>query len=179
MEVGQRSPWRLASARVAWLACAALLGPADAARAAMGGRLAQALAAALWQSSGRLSEGRRWCEQALRLRHWIAPDVCAQLFFSLGWLAQLQGDYLAADAAGREGLALARQINDPELIFFGLHSMGVAAGRQGAYERAESAFRRAATASAESERRPTASPGRVAASAASRRRSGARSRSGA
>lgn len=110
---------------------------ADPSRAAMGARLAWGLAEDFWQHSGRLSEGRRWCQQALRQRRWLPEDLCIRLLEREGWLAQVQGDYQAANAAYQEALTLARQIDDRVLLSLCLHSLGVAAGREGDYERAE------------------------------------------
>jgi predicted ATPase/DNA-binding SARP family transcriptional activator len=111
---------------------------ADAARAVTGARLAWALAVAeFWERSGRLSEGRSWCEQALRQRRWLPPELCVELLDRVGWFTQVQGDYQAADGLYQEALALARKIDNRTLISLGLHSLGVAAGRQGDYERAE------------------------------------------
>jgi predicted ATPase/DNA-binding SARP family transcriptional activator len=107
------------------------------ARAVTGARLACSLALDFWQHSGRLSEGLRWCEQALRLRRSLPVDLCVKLLDRVGWFAQMQGDYQAAGAAYQEALALARQSNDRALLSLCLHSLGVAAGRQGDYERAE------------------------------------------
>ena len=123
------------------------LDPAvDADHVAMGVRLAWALAADFWHHSGRLSEGRRWCEQALRLRHLAPADLAVQLLNRTGWLAQLQGDYLAAGESYEEALALARQIENRSLISLGLHSLGIAAGRQGDYERADAVLSEAIAA---------------------------------
>lgn len=114
------------------------LDPAvDANHAAMGVQLAWALAADFWHHSGRLSEGRRWCEQALRRRHLAPVEVGVQLLNRRGWLAQLQGDDLVAGESYEEALALARQIESRSLVSLGLHSLGIAAGRDGDYERAD------------------------------------------
>jgi non-specific serine/threonine protein kinase len=118
------------------------LGPAaDAARAVVGARLVRGLGEIeFWGASGRLSEGRRWSEQALHHRRWLDVRLYAELLMHAGWLAQLQGDFPAADAAYQEGLALARQIDDRVLILKCLNYLGIAAGRQGDYERAQALF---------------------------------------
>jgi non-specific serine/threonine protein kinase len=111
---------------------------ADAARAATGARLVLALTQTdFWKNNGRFSEGRRWCEQALRYRRWLEAPCSIGLLYQAGWLAQFQGDHPAADAAYQEGLALARQADVRPQIPVGLSYLGVAAGWQGDYERAE------------------------------------------
>ncbi len=122
---------------------------ADAARAVTGVRLALALGAVFWEHSGRLSEGRSWCAQALRYRHWLDVDLCTDLLLQVSWLGQLQGDYPAAQAASQEALALARQSGNRRQVCELLGSMGIAAGRQGDYERAEELLSEAITSSRE------------------------------
>lgn len=110
---------------------------ADVARAEMGANLACALGYDFWQVSGRIGEGRGWCEQALIQRGCLSLETIIRLLNQAGWLAQLQGEYPVANAFYQDGLTLARRIENAELLCICLHSLGVTAGRQGDYERAE------------------------------------------
>jgi len=110
---------------------------ADAARAVAAVRLVLALSPDFWQHSGRLSEGLSWCVRALRHRPWLDDRHCAELLIWTGWLGQLLGDYAAAEAHCQEALVLARQSGNRQQICKILDSLGIAAGRQGDYERAE------------------------------------------
>jgi non-specific serine/threonine protein kinase len=109
---------------------------ADDARVEGGAELIRALYH-FWEARGRLSEGRMWCARLLSRRGDLSLDLQIRMLIVAGWFAQIQGDYAAASTLYEEGLALARQTENPELLSLMLHSCGAAAGRQGDYARAE------------------------------------------
>jgi len=86
---------------------------------------------------GRIDEARTWHTRLLARRSYLSLAMQVRTLSNAGWLAQVQGEYKAADAIYEDGLALARRTDDPELISLMLHSLGAAAGRQGNYRRAE------------------------------------------
>jgi len=90
-----------------------------------------------WETHGRLSEASDWYARALKYREHLPPELQTGLLSQASWFAQLQGDYVVAESFCQEGLVLARQTQSPELIVRVLHNLGLAAGRQGAYERAD------------------------------------------
>jgi predicted ATPase/DNA-binding SARP family transcriptional activator len=88
-------------------------------------------------AKGRIDETRTWCARALARRSCLSLAMQVRTLSNAGWLAQIQGEYEAANAFYEDGLALARRTESPELISLMLHSLGAAAGRQGNYHRAE------------------------------------------
>jgi predicted ATPase/DNA-binding SARP family transcriptional activator len=109
---------------------------ADAARVGTGVKLLEGMFRFL-ETSGRIGEARMWFTCLLDHRSYLPSDTQVRALSNAGWFAQLQGDFGAANALYEEGLALARQTDDPGLIGLMLHSLGAAAGRQGDYVRAE------------------------------------------
>lgn len=126
-----------------------LLGrDADAARIRLGAQLVLALFG-FWETRGRLSEARAWHSHVLEHRGLLALESQVQLLSQLGWFTDVMGDYQAANGFYREALTLSRQIGDRRLIGDSLHALGVAAGRQGEYERAEALLSEAIAAARE------------------------------
>jgi non-specific serine/threonine protein kinase len=93
---------------------------------------------------GRIDETRTWCVRALARRSCLSLAMQVRTLSNAGWLAQVQGEYEAANTFYEDGLALARRTESPELISLMLHSLGAAAGRQGNYHRAEATMSEAA-----------------------------------
>ena len=100
----------------------------------LGLRLAAALRR-FWHVRGYFEEGRRWLEQALA-KDSRAP-ARAKALEAVGGLAHDQGDIVRAEAAAQEGLALsARADTDIGLVASFRRTLGIAAEREGDYERA-------------------------------------------
>ena len=78
----------------------------------------------LWYMRGRVTEGRRWLEQALALTGPTDPKTRAGALTGAGALSALQGDLDPADGLLADGAALYRQIGHSELL-------GVALGCRG------------------------------------------------
>jgi predicted ATPase/DNA-binding SARP family transcriptional activator len=89
------------------------------------------------EARGRIDEARTWHTRLLAHRSCLSLAMQVRTLSNAGWLAQVQGEYEAANTIYEDGLALARRTDDPELISLMLHSLGAAAGRQGNYHRAE------------------------------------------
>lgn len=90
-----------------------------------GRRLAAALTL-FWWVRGHLSEGRDWFDRALLAdRDAEAPSALrAKALWGAGWMAGLAGDFDTALAAGKESLALAHQVDDPQGAARALHLLG-------------------------------------------------------
>ncbi|MGH8901325.1 MAG: helix-turn-helix transcriptional regulator [Egibacteraceae bacterium] len=86
--------------------------------------------ALFWWVRGHLSEGRGWLEQALAGSAEAPRELRAKALWGAGWLAGWAGDFAAADAAGKESLALARQVGDIRGAARALHLLGVWVGLQ-------------------------------------------------
>ena len=85
-----------------------------------------------WRMRGHYGEGRGWIARLLT----IAPDAGredahASAFHADGALAQLQGDYLAAEARHREALAIWRSLGNQRGIARSLISLGSIASARG------------------------------------------------
>jgi predicted ATPase/DNA-binding XRE family transcriptional regulator len=106
-----------------------------AGEAEMALRLCSALAL-FWRIRGYLTEGRRWCSQALALSGEAPPRARADALHGKGMLAHWQGDYEATDALYRESLALRRELGDERGIALSLNSLGILADDVGDYESA-------------------------------------------
>ncbi len=119
-------------AALAWL----LDEAADTARVRTGAKLLRGIYRFM-EVSGRMDEMRTWCTRALARRSCLSLAMQVRMLSNAGWLAQVQGEYEAANTFYEDGLALARRTESPELISLMLHSLGAAAGRQGDYHRAE------------------------------------------
>jgi tetratricopeptide (TPR) repeat protein len=127
-------------AALAWLldeaADAAAYAAADTARVRTAAKLLRGIYRFL-EARGRIDEARTWFARVLDRRSRLSPAMQVRTLSNAGWLAQIQGQYEAANTFYEDGLALARQTGSAELISLMLHSLGAAAGRQGNYHRAE------------------------------------------
>lgn len=94
-----------------------------------------------WLLRGYANEGRKWLEGILRLadgsKH---TQACAKALWAAGFLAVGQGDIEAGRARLDEGLALFRELGNPEGIADTLLGLGRAAYYQGDYAAARSLF---------------------------------------
>jgi predicted ATPase/DNA-binding XRE family transcriptional regulator len=98
-------------------------------------RLCGALAL-FWRTRGHLSEGRRWCAQALALGGVASPGARGDALYGHGTLAHWQGDYQAAEALYQASLALRRASGDKRGVALSLNSLGILADDVGEYDRA-------------------------------------------
>ena len=97
----------------------------------------------VWESHGYLGEGRRWLRQVLAIDAG-SPALRGAAFFDAGWLAILQGDLAAAEAACREAQTLAQTTApDPMLCVAVVTGLGVVALERGDPTEAEARFREA------------------------------------
>jgi predicted ATPase/class 3 adenylate cyclase len=100
----------------------------DVGSAALGLRLAAAMWW-FWWGRGLLSEQRAWLDAVLAGGRAVEPDRArAQALVALGFIAWLQGDGAAGEAALEESRTLAQQLGDPltlalALTFLGLHAV--------------------------------------------------------
>jgi predicted ATPase len=109
---------------------------ADTARVRAGAKLLRGIFRFM-EASGRIDEMRTWQTRTLAHRGHLSLAMQIRILSNVGWLAQTQGEYEAANTFYEDGLALARRTGDPELIGLMLHSLGAAAGQQGNYHRSE------------------------------------------
>ena len=101
-----------------------------------------ALATALaphWQTRGRLSEGRRWLETALRGGHGPSPERLGAMV-EAGILAQLQGDFNGAERWYTASLDAARQVDERGRETAMLNNLGAIALERGDAQAAETRF---------------------------------------
>ena len=98
--------------------------PADGERAAIGLRLAQALAY-FWYRHGHAAEGRRWLQRAIDLAGEDGGAPLAQLAHWLGVLLQQQGEPEAARAVLERSLAIWRDLGDRDQQARELNSLGI------------------------------------------------------
>lgn len=101
--------------------------------------LGQYLAGSLWfcwAGCGRLSEGRRWLEQAVRLDTGHEQSRLKALWV-LGYVAILQGDTVPALAALQECRAEAERCGDPTAVAYAEHRTGCLALVSDDMERAQ------------------------------------------
>jgi predicted ATPase/DNA-binding CsgD family transcriptional regulator len=98
-------------------------------------RLAEA-PRAFWWTGRHLGEGRTWLERSLALGGEAPDGVRAWALVTLGRCALLQGDTAAAEAAGREGLAIFRARGDAYGTVFALNTLGLVALERGEHDRA-------------------------------------------
>jgi predicted ATPase/transcriptional regulator with XRE-family HTH domain len=80
-----------------------------------------------WQTSGQLSEGRRWLELGLALRPDAADGTRSTALWGLGWLAYHQGDDTVAEGAARELAGLAARLADDKARRNALTILGMVA----------------------------------------------------
>jgi predicted ATPase/DNA-binding XRE family transcriptional regulator len=90
--------------------------------------------ALFWRIRGHLTEGRRWCSQALALSGEAPPRARADALHGKGMLAHWQGNYEATEALYRESLALRRALGDERGIALSLNSLGILADDVGDYK---------------------------------------------
>jgi predicted ATPase/DNA-binding XRE family transcriptional regulator len=99
----------------------------------------------LWLARGLYQEGLRWLDRALERSRHIASVARAQSLMAAAHLAIYHGDYVRAATFSAEGVALAREVDEPTLgdqtmalqVGQALTVAGFLAYRQGAYDRAE------------------------------------------
>src|SRR5262249_16259857 len=103
-----------------------------------------------WMWSGSITEARHWLEQMLDLASRrpssaggedgsgsAAPlRVRAEAVITLGVAASWQGDCAQACAVLENGLRLAREVDDPALVAFGLTALGLSLWQVGAHQQA-------------------------------------------
>jgi tetratricopeptide (TPR) repeat protein len=95
--------------------------------------LSMRFAAALWRFwhiRGYLSEGRDWLVKVLADKTLTDP-IRPKLINGAGMIAREQGDYAAATAFFKDGLALAQQLGDMPAAATSLNSLGLLASDQG------------------------------------------------
>jgi predicted ATPase/class 3 adenylate cyclase len=91
----------------------------------------------LWFAPGLFGEGQHWIERALERMSDAAPLVRFRALDAALSLALQRGDYEGANRYMAENLALARALDDPNLVAVALNSAGHMAYRQGEYGQAE------------------------------------------
>ena len=90
-----------------------------------------------WNMHGYLSEGRGWLEATLAQSNPTPSPLRANLLNAAGWLAEVQGDYSAADTLLHQSLAMAKAIGNTEIEAKALNSLGVMSWNLGDYPAAE------------------------------------------
>ncbi len=80
-----------------------------------------------WMSRGNVGEGYRWVEAALAKSRGAAPPLRAKLLHGSAAFARVHGQMERAIALDEEGLALARSMNDRELMTRCLMNLGATA----------------------------------------------------
>ncbi len=115
----------------------------DNLRAALGWFMEQAedemalrLSGALWRFwwvRGQVNEGRNVLEQALAVSEGCKASVRAKALSAAGTLTGLQGNFEQAEALCRDGLALSRELEDPDGIVTSLRMLGYVAMEQSNY----------------------------------------------
>jgi len=96
-------------------------------------RLAGALGRNFWAESAHREEGRTWIEHALAISDGPA-EARTQALLGLAVIAELEGDTEAGRSYAKEMLALARERNDTEGVFFALMNLGVLSAELGESE---------------------------------------------
>ncbi|HEX2053062.1 MAG TPA: tetratricopeptide repeat protein [Actinomycetota bacterium] len=91
-----------------------------------------------WWLHGHQEEGRRFMESALQTDPPTLPRA-VELAIA-GAMALVQGDHRASIAYLHQSIALARELQNYELLAFGLHTLGLAALNEPDLETAESSF---------------------------------------
>ncbi len=89
-----------------------------------------------WNMRGYLSEGRGWLEAALIKSNPAPSAVRAKLLHAAGWLAEIQGDYPAAQTLLDQSLAMANAIDNADIQARALNSLGVRAMNMADYPEA-------------------------------------------
>jgi predicted ATPase/DNA-binding SARP family transcriptional activator/DNA-binding CsgD family transcriptional regulator len=84
-----------------------------------------------WQSHGYASEGVGWLERALSQGDPAASPARVKALEGMGWLTQLQGDYVRARANYETMLELSQEADDKANVATALNSLGTVAAQQG------------------------------------------------
>jgi len=77
-----------------------------------------------WSTRGHLSEGRRWCEIALRLSEGDRTDVRARLLSGIAMIARGQGDFDQAEELLTEAVSIRRELGDDDGVASALRHLG-------------------------------------------------------
>ncbi len=94
-----------------------------------------------WETCESLAEGRSRLDKLLKLAGAAAPTrVRARALFAAGVLAQVQGDYAAADVLMRESAEIASQLGDKQGHAVSLNALGVSARDRGDVAVAQALF---------------------------------------
>jgi predicted ATPase/DNA-binding SARP family transcriptional activator len=98
--------------------------------------------ARFWLLRGFTTEGRRWCERALRAGLGPITDIRARAAALRGAcaLSLKQGDYQRAKTYGEQSLRIWREIGDVDAIGAALNSVAIAADETGDVDRARELF---------------------------------------
>ena len=99
----------------------------------------------LWFQRGLYREARQWLEQALARSTHTASVARGEALVAAGFMAAFQGDYTRADMFVDQGLALARELDDPVLIGDALAYAALICYRRGAFARADALLDEALT----------------------------------
>ncbi|CAN5636795.1 hypothetical protein BH24CHL1_BH24CHL1_12420 [soil metagenome] len=98
------------------------------------------LSGALWRFYGlygSVNEGRDWLEMALRQPQPVHPEVRARVLEGIGTLAYIRSDYVSAQTACDEALAIWQSLGEKSGIALTLHLLGRLAFETGDYPQAE------------------------------------------
>ncbi len=90
-----------------------------------------------WYMRGYLSEGRGWLAATLGKSSLALSSVRAKLLNAAGWLAEVQGDYPAAQPLLDQSLEMAKEVGDEETEAKALNNLGVLAWNLADYATAE------------------------------------------
>ncbi len=84
-----------------------------------------------WGYFARFTEAHDWLARALAVSDTVPPPLRAAVVRAAGWNARLRGDHAQADALGRDGLALARDLGDDLAVIDALTLLGHVAEDRG------------------------------------------------
>jgi tetratricopeptide (TPR) repeat protein len=90
-----------------------------------------------WLENGRLNEARGWLDRALAVAEAVPPPLRAAVVRAAGWGARYRGDLGAAEALGRHGLALSRDLGDGPVVVDALSLLGFVAEDLGDFARSK------------------------------------------
>ena len=94
-----------------------------------------------WRMRGHLTEGRAWCEAALKARGAQERTAArAKALHGAGMLAFYQGDYASARSQYVESLAIFRELGNRQGIASSLNDLGIVTHGHGDYAAARSLF---------------------------------------
>jgi non-specific serine/threonine protein kinase len=92
-----------------------------------------------WLNCGFLAEGLRWLKRAIA-RDGLPNDLRVHLNWAAAWAAAVLGDHETAHRLGEEGVGIARQLGDAELLTVALIGKATALFVMGEYERANASY---------------------------------------